>query len=54
MDCLATAEFEYESDEEAHGKMVLRRLMMSQSATPDKLLNYLLCKFSIVSRLFFL
>ena len=54
MDCLATAEFGYESYEEAHGRMALRPLMMSQSATLDKALNDLLCKFSIMSMLFFL
>ena len=44
MDCLATAEFGYESYEEAHGRVTLRPLMMSQSATPHKsLLNDLLC-----------
>ena len=48
MDCLATVEFGYESYEEAHGRMALRRLMMSQSSTPHKLLNCLLCKFSII------
>ena len=54
MDCLATAEFGYKSYQEAHGRMALRPLMMSQSAIPDKLLNDLLGKFSIVSMLFFL
>ena len=53
MDCLATAEFGYESYEEAHGRMALRQLMISQSATPHNLLNDLLCKFSIVSMFFF-
>ena len=53
MDCLETAEFGYESYKEAHGRMALRPLMMSQTATPHKLLNYLLCKFSIVGMLFF-
>ena len=48
MDCLATAEFGYESYEEAHVRMALRPLMMSQSATPHKLLNDLLCRFSIM------
>ena len=46
---LATAEFGYESYEEAHGRMAFRWLMMSQSATPHKLLIDLLCKFSIMS-----
>ena len=54
MDCLATAEFGYESYEEAHGRMALRLLMVSQSATPHKLLNDLLFKFSIMSMLLFL
>ena len=53
MDCLATAEFGYESYEEAHGRIALRLLRMSQSTTPHKLFNDLLCKFSIVSMLFF-
>ena len=39
MDFLATAEFGYESYEGAHGRMAFRWLMMSQSATPHKLLN---------------
>ena len=47
-------QFEYEFYEEAHGRMALRPLMMSQSATPHKLLNDLLCEFPIVSLLFFL
>ena len=46
MDCLATADFVYESYEEAHGRMALRPLMMTQWATPHKLLNDLLCKIS--------
>ena len=54
MDCIATAEFGYESYEEAQGRMALGLLMMSLSATPHKLLNDLLCKFSIMSMLFFL
>ena len=54
VDCLANAEFVYEYHEEAHARMALRSLMMSQSATPHKLLNDILCKFSIVSMLFFL
>ena len=54
MDCLANAEFVYEYYEEAHARMTLRPLMMSQSATPHKLLNDILCKFSIMSMLFFL
>ena len=33
--------------------MALKLLMMSQTATPHKLLNDLLCKYSIVSMLFF-
>ena len=51
-DCLATAEFGYDSYEEAHGMMALRPLMMSQSATPHKLLNDL-WKLSIVCMLLF-
>ena len=45
MDCLVAAEFEYEFNEEAHGRMALRPQMMSQSATPHKLLIDLLCIF---------
>ena len=37
-ECLATAEFGYESFEGAHGRMAVRPLLMSQSATLHKLL----------------
>ena len=52
--CGLSCNCRYESYEEAHGRMALRPLMMSQTATPHKLLNDLLCKFSIVGMLFFL
>ena len=44
----------YFMNEEAHGRMALRPLMMRQSATTHKLLNDLERKYSIVSLLFFL
>ena len=47
VDCLATAEFGYESYEEAHDRMALGPLMMSLSATPHRLLKDLLRNFPL-------